>query len=104
MPRFWLTYCDSARRLLGVVILDSRSLIEARLQALVAGTDRNAELCEGHELDDKSTALVPPDAIGRMLSLKEASKIIQRIKRGIPKKAAAASVRRRGSGRTRAKR
>ena len=54
MPRFWLTYCDPARRLLGVVILDSPSLLEARLQALIDGTDRNAELCEGHELDDKS--------------------------------------------------
>jgi hypothetical protein len=85
VPRFWLTYCDPARRLLGVVILDSQSLLEARLQALIGGTDRNVQLCEGHELDDKSAVLVPADAIGRMLSLKEASKIIQRIERGFPK-------------------
>jgi len=44
------------------------------------------------------------DAIGRMLSLKEASKVIQRIERGIPKKAAATSVRRRGSVRTKTRR
>jgi hypothetical protein len=47
---------------------------------------------------------VPSSAIGRMLSLEEAGKIIRRLERGIPKRAAAASVSRRGSVRTRIRR
>ena len=83
------------------MILDSPSLIEARLGALIDGTDRNAQLCEGHELDDKSAALVPAEAIGRMLSLEESGKIIRKIERGVPKRAAAASMTRWGSVRRR---
>ena len=46
--------------------------------------DQGAEFREGHELDQTRAALVPPDAIGRMLSLEEAGKIIRRIERGDP--------------------
>jgi hypothetical protein len=58
--------------------------------------------CDGHELDGATAAVIPPDAIGRMLSLEEASKIIRKLERGIPKRAAAASVKRRASVRRRA--
>jgi hypothetical protein len=49
-------------------------------------------------------SLVSANAVGRMLSLGEAGKIICRLERAIPKLAAAASVKRRGSVRTRAQR
>ena len=49
---------------------------------------------EGHELDEAAAALVPETAIGRMLSTEEAAKLIRRPERGIPKRPAAASVRR----------
>ena len=93
--RFWLTYCDLARRPLSVIILDSPSLPLARLQAAAEGLDQGATFCDGHELDGDSALLVPPDAIGRMLSLDEARKIIRRIEQWIPKQAAAASTSRR---------
>ena len=44
--------------------------------------------------DQESAALVPPTAIGRMLDQDEAAELIRRLERGIPKRPAAASVRR----------
>ncbi len=101
MSRFWLTYRDRAGQL-GVLILDSPSLAQARLLARPERADHGAQFYEGHELGGDSAALVPLDVIGRLLSVDEASKAIRQQKRVIPKRAAAASVKRRGLVRTKA--
>jgi hypothetical protein len=56
--------------------------------------DQGADFAEGHELDEATAAMVPAKAIGRMLDQDEAALLIRRFERGIPKRAAAAAVRR----------
>jgi hypothetical protein len=92
VSRFWLAYKQSGR-LLGVVILDSSSLSSARMLASVERIDQGAAFGKGYRLDKGAADFVPVTAIGRMLSPDEAGEI-RRIERGIPKRAAAASVRR----------
>jgi hypothetical protein len=41
MPRFWMTY-ESRNRLAGVTIMDSASLIGARMRVAIEGIDREA--------------------------------------------------------------
>jgi hypothetical protein len=85
MTRFWLSYCDPSGELLGVVILDSYSLLLARFRAAVTEVDRGARFSEGRKLDTTAAAMVPCPAIGRMLKPHEARKLIRKMERGIPK-------------------
>jgi hypothetical protein len=77
MPHFWLTYRDGVR-LIGVVIDEAPSLIQARLNAAVRSIDRGAPFGKGHLLGAEQIALVPPAQIGRMLSGAEAAKLLAR--------------------------
>jgi hypothetical protein len=78
MAHFWLTYRDGPGRLVGVVITDAPSLIQARIKAAVSGIDGGAPFAKGHLLGAELVALVPPTQIGRMLSGNEAAKLLAR--------------------------
>jgi len=57
--------------------------------------DQGALFAQGHELDRDTAKLVPATAIGRLLGTEEAARLLRRIEsRMIPKRPAAASVRR----------
>jgi hypothetical protein len=77
MPHFWLTYGD-ASRLVGVVVMEAPSMLQARMKAAVPGIDAGAPFAEGHALSAKLTASVSPTQIGRMLSRGDAAKLLAR--------------------------
>jgi hypothetical protein len=66
VPLFWLTYGHSDGRAAGVVVVESRGLLHARLMASLAGADRELEFVSGDRLDAER-APVPPNVIGRLL-------------------------------------
>jgi len=101
MSRFWLTYCNSSGHPLGAVVMDSSNLIRARMRSAIEVIDQGALFAQGHELDEATAAIVPAWSIGRMLDQDEAATLIRRLERGIPKRPAAASVRRRAVKRKR---
>jgi hypothetical protein len=77
MPHFWLTY-GKAGRLIGVVIVEAPTLIEARMNAAVEGIiDAGASFVEGHKLSAKLMASVLPLQIGRKMSGAEAAQLIR---------------------------
>ena len=52
MSRFWLTYRRKyGSRLLGVIIIDSTSIVQARMDAAADGTDEGREFVEGIEME-----------------------------------------------------
>ena len=72
---FWLCYHRN-QRLVGVVIIEARELLEARMLAAIDGVDKLADFFEGYELSAQHAAMVPADLIGRMLSPDEASRLM----------------------------
>jgi hypothetical protein len=75
MPHFWLTYGD-ANRVIGAIIIEAPSMLQARTDAAVRGLDGGAPFAEGHPLSAKLMASVPATKIGRMLSGSEAVRLI----------------------------
>jgi hypothetical protein len=76
MAHFWLTYGD-ANRLIGAIIIEAPTMLQARMEATVSGLDAGAPFAEGHPLSDKLMASVPPAKIGRMMSGSEAAQLIR---------------------------
>jgi hypothetical protein len=56
---FWLTYRHPDGRAAGVVVIESRGLVHARLVASLAGADRGLEFVSGHKLDEESAIAYP---------------------------------------------
>jgi hypothetical protein len=77
MPHFWMTYRDSGR-LVGVVIMDAPSLIQAGLKA-IRGAGAGATFADGHELTADQVALVPARKIGRMIQADEAERLLAKL-------------------------
>lgn len=89
MSLFWLAYRQEGATC--VLILEAASLISARLKASLQ-FDIDAHFERGIELPQ--TQKVPATAIGRMLTQAQAEALLKTLERQIPKKAAAASVKR----------
>lgn len=89
------SYTIGSGRLVGVVIVDSSSLIDARIRA-AGEIDLQAEFAEGHQIETAVAGLVPAKDIGRKLSSEEAHELLDDLERGIiPKMPAAPSVKQR---------
>jgi hypothetical protein len=75
MAHFWLTYGDG-NKVIGAIILEAPSMLQARTDAAASGLDAGAPFAEGHPLSAKLMASVPPTKIGRMMTGSEAARLI----------------------------
>jgi hypothetical protein len=67
VPLFWLKYRHPRGRFAGAVVIESSSLVSARMAAAVYGLNDRVEFESGHELDQESALKVPTDMLGRLL-------------------------------------
>jgi hypothetical protein len=86
-----LIYRHSDDRSAGVVVIESRGLLHARLEASLAGADRGLEFVSGHQLDPESASQIPANMIGRLLDDGDLRKLHRML---LKKKPPAPSVRR----------
>jgi hypothetical protein len=85
VSRFWLNYRRRMRgRLLGVVILDSPSLVQARMSAAALRIDRGMPFADGRPLRKAVVELVPAAALGRMLDPQEARALQESLAAAVP--------------------
>jgi hypothetical protein len=83
VSRFWLTYRRKyGSRRVGVLIVDSTSIVQARMDAAADGTDEGSEFVEGIEMELAHAAMVPATALGRIIRADEASQLIDGFERG----------------------
>jgi hypothetical protein len=90
MPLFWLAYRQEG--VACVLILQASSLISARLKANLQIDGIDEHFTNGFELEREHN--VPAGMIGRLLTQEEAEALLKKLERQIPKKAAAASMKR----------
>jgi hypothetical protein len=82
VAHFWLTYRRKyGSRRLGVLIVDSTSIDQARLDAAADWIDEGRKFVEGIEMELAHAALVPAMALSRMLSPEEAHDLIDQFER-----------------------
>jgi hypothetical protein len=75
MPLFWIvSEADEGRN---VFIQESGDLLNARLKASMAGLD--GKFVEAHELQPKMATVVPKKMIGRVLTLDEAARLLEKM-------------------------
>ena len=75
MPHFRLCYRDSSQRF-NVTVVETRSLMHARLRAVLAAENEGMIYTEGHELNADMAPLVRP---GRVLSADEAMELFSQL-------------------------
>jgi hypothetical protein len=75
VPLFWLNYRHPRGRFAGAVVIESSSLVSARMAAAVYGLNDRLEFASGHELDQESALKVPTDMLGRLLDDRELRKL-----------------------------
>jgi hypothetical protein len=91
---YWLCF-ERNGRTVAVVIIESDTLIGARMRASIAGLGAGGAFTAGHPLDGMCIAALAPEDVGRNLSPKEAEGLLKLFERARRKKPPAASVRRR---------
>jgi hypothetical protein len=72
---FWLSY-RRAEELVGVIIIEARNLLEARMIAVIEGLDKCADFAEGYELSPQEAAMISSQSVGRMLPPAEVNRLI----------------------------
>jgi hypothetical protein len=88
---FWLTYRQLDGLGVGVVVIESRGLLHARLMASLAGADRGLKFVSGQQLDPESAGQIPANMIGRFLDDDDLRRLHRML---VKKKPPAPSVRR----------
>jgi hypothetical protein len=90
VPLFWLNYRHPRGRFAGAVVIESSSLVSARMAAAVYGLNDRLEFASGDELDQETALKVPTNMLGRLLDDGELRKL-SRMLLG-PKKPSAPSL------------
>jgi hypothetical protein len=85
---FWLSYHRDQGQA-GILIIEARELLEARMLAAVAGLDNGAEFSGGYALSEQCAAMVSARSVARMLPPDEADRLMTWIeseaaRKGIP--------------------
>jgi hypothetical protein len=70
---WWLQFEEG-----GAAVVAATSLVQARLIAVIHGLGRASKFVEGHPIDADFLQFIPDDLIGKELSKKEASEVLER--------------------------